>query len=129
MDTKIRVARQAKSRLSFFIMRNSSGELWEKFQKYYTAYPSLEMALDLSRVDFRDDFFDTISPRMQQAFDAMEQLEKGAIANPDENRMVGHYWLRNPALAPSASIREQIESTLTHIKSFAAEVHAGKVAG
>ena len=29
----------------------------------------------------------------------MAALEKGAIANPDENRMVGHYWLRAPDLA------------------------------
>ena len=27
-------------------------------------------------------------------------LEKGAIANADEKRMVGHYWLRAPELAP-----------------------------
>ena len=31
---------------------------------------------------------------------AMNQLEQGAIANPTENRQVGHYWLRNPDLAP-----------------------------
>lgn len=110
-------------------MRKSSGENWERFQKYYTAYPSLEMALDLSRVDFPDDFFDTIAARMQLAFDVMEQLEKGAIANPDENRMVGHYWLRNPALAPNQSIGQEIENTIADIKAFAAEVHAGKVKG
>ena len=30
----------------------------------------------------------------------MEALEAGAIANADEKRMVGHYWLRAPELAP-----------------------------
>jgi len=30
----------------------------------------------------------------------MEALEGGAIANPDEGRMVGHYWLRAPERAP-----------------------------
>ena len=34
----------------------------------------------------------------------MDALEKGAIANPDENRMVGHYWLRDPELAPTPEI-------------------------
>ena len=45
---------------------------------------------------------------MQQAFEAMDALERGAIANPDENRMVGHYWLRAPDLAPSAEIAAEI---------------------
>jgi glucose-6-phosphate isomerase len=42
---------------------------------------------------------------MQRAFKAMSELEKGAIANPDENRRDGHYWLRNPALAPEPEIQ------------------------
>jgi glucose-6-phosphate isomerase len=59
----------------------------------------------------------------------MAALEKGAIANPDEKRMVGHYWLRQPALAPTAEIRAEIEHTLAAVKAFAAEVQAGRVAG
>ena len=42
----------------------------------------------------------------------MKALEAGAIANPDEQRMVGHYWLRAPALAPDADRRAAIEATL-----------------
>ena len=38
---------------------------------------------------------------MQDALEQMKALEGGAISNPDENRMVGHYWLRNAELAPS----------------------------
>ena len=41
-------------------------------------------------------FFAAMEPRIQKAFADMDALEKGAIANPDEKRMVGHYWLRNP---------------------------------
>jgi len=59
----------------------------------------------------------------------MAALEKGAIANPDENRMVGHYWLRNPALAPTPDIRKEIEETLVKIKDFAAQIHAGNIHG
>src|SRR5205814_3870462 len=51
----------------------------------------------------------------------------GAIANPDEKRMVGHYWLRNPALAPNAEFRADIEETNKRIKRFAADVHTGKI--
>ena len=58
----------------------------------------------------------------------MRQLEAGAIANVDERRMVGHYWLRNPGLAPSASLRNDIEETNARIKKFATEIHAGDIA-
>jgi glucose-6-phosphate isomerase len=55
----------------------------------------------------------------------MAALEKGAIANPDENRMVGHYWLRAPQLAPSPDITNEIRAGLDQIKFFTAGVHAG----
>ena len=64
---------------------------------------------------------------MEKAFVAMDALEKGAIANPDENRMVGHYWLRAPDLAPTAEISAEIRRTLTAIKTFAAKVHAAEI--
>jgi len=56
-------------------------------------------------------------------------LEAGAIANPDESRMVGHYWLRNPSLAPTPEIRQAIEETVTAIEHFAAKIHAGLIKG
>jgi glucose-6-phosphate isomerase len=59
----------------------------------------------------------------------MAALEKGAIANPSEGRMVGHYWLRAPELAPTKAISDEITATLASIKDFAARVHSGAVAG
>ena len=50
---------------------------------------------------------------------AMAEFEKGAIANPDENRMVGHYWLRAPELAPSPAIATEIRDNVARIKQFA----------
>jgi len=76
-----------------------------------------------------DAFFDKMEPRMQKAFADMAALESGAIANPDENRMVGHYWLRNAALAPTPEIRNEIEETIFRIKDFAANIHAGEIHG
>ncbi len=38
--------------------------------------------------------------RLAPAFAAMAALERGAVANADEGRMVGHYWLRMPEIAP-----------------------------
>jgi glucose-6-phosphate isomerase len=110
-------------------MQFSKEQLWHRFQKYYTEFPSLGLALDLSRVNFPDDFFTRLEPRLQNAFAAMAELEKGALANPDEKRMVGHYWLRHSELAPTPALRQEIDDTLAAIKSFARDVHQGQVAG
>ncbi len=90
-------------------MSHSKLQWWERFQKYYTEFPEVGLAVDLSRMNVSDEFFAKMEPRVQKALAAMAALEKGAIANPDENRMVGHYWLRNPALAPTPEIRKEIE--------------------
>ena len=36
---------------------------------------------------------------LQEALNAMSGLESGALANADESRQVGHYWLRNTDIA------------------------------
>ena len=100
-------------------MTTTPESLWERYQKYFSRYPSLGLALDLSRMNFPDHYFDSMEPRMQKAFAAMNALERGAIANPDEKRMAGHYWLRNPALAPQPAIRQEIEGALRAVKDFA----------
>lgn len=102
---------------------------WERFQKYYAEFPSIDLAIDLSRMNVDDAFFATMEPRMQKAFADMAALEKGAIANPDENRMVGHYWLRNPSLAPTPEICREIGETVVDIQSFAAKIHKGEIQG
>ena len=104
-------------------------EWWKRFQKYYTEFPTLGLTLDLSRMNVDDLFFRAMEPRMQQALADMAKLEKGAIANPDENRMVGHYWLRNPALSPTPDIQKEIKQTLQQIKAFSAKVHSGEIRG
>jgi glucose-6-phosphate isomerase len=104
-------------------------QLWDRFKQYYIEFPSINLSLDVSRVNFGDDFFRKIDPLMQKAFADMEALEGGSIANPDEKRMVGHYWLRNPALAPTVDIRKQIEETVVALKEFASSVHEGKIKG
>jgi len=102
---------------------------WERFQKYHTAFPSVGVALDLSRMNVDDAFFAAHEPGMQKAFAAMAALEKGALANPDEKRMVGHYWLRHPSLAPTPAIANEIVLAIAQIKAFAAQIHQGAIAG
>ena len=72
----------------------ASSSLWQRFQQYFLRYDSLNITIDISRMKFPDDFLDKMAPKIAKAFAAMRSLEAGGIANPDENRMVGHYWLR-----------------------------------
>ena len=106
----------------------ASNSLWPRFQQYFLRYDDLDFSIDISRMRFRDDFFKSMQPRVERAFVAMSELEAGAIANPSEQRMVGHYWLRSPELAPEAQLRADIEETNARIKQFAAQVHGGKIA-
>ncbi|MSU21699.1 MAG: glucose-6-phosphate isomerase [Pedosphaera sp.] len=110
-------------------MKFTNEQLWERFQKFYTEFPSIQLALDLSRMNFSDAFLVSMQPEIDRSFRAMAELERGAIANADEKRMVGHYWLRNPGLAPTPEIRREIEETLASLKSFVREVHEGRVQG
>ncbi|MGA7827227.1 MAG: glucose-6-phosphate isomerase [Geobacteraceae bacterium] len=103
-------------------------ELWERYKKNLNCYPELGLLLDVSRMDFPDDYFKTMEPFMLQAYRDMAELEDGALANPDEGRMVGHYWLRTPYLAPTKEISRDIEETREAIKDFAARVHRGEIA-
>src|SRR5438034_3798910 len=106
----------------------ASSSLWQRFQEYFLRYADLDFSIDISRMKFPADFFEKMRPGIEKAFAAMRELESGAIANPGEKRMVGHYWLRNPALAPSPELRANIEETNKRIKKFAADVHAGNIA-
>jgi glucose-6-phosphate isomerase len=102
-------------------------QLWQRFQDHLCVAPSLELSLDISRMKFDEGYFQRMQAKMEEAYHAMDALERGEIANRDEGRMVGHYWLRAPHLAPEGPIAEEIRQTLAAVKSFADEVHAGRV--
>jgi glucose-6-phosphate isomerase len=105
-----------------------TSQRWDRYRELLCAVPAFGTTLDVSRIDFPDSYLEEMKPKFAAAFRAMEALEGGAIANPDENRMVGHYWLRSPERAPDPAIREAIESTLKAVVEFAAEIHSGDVA-
>jgi glucose-6-phosphate isomerase len=106
----------------------ASSSLWPRFQKYFLSYDDLGFSIDISRMRFPDGFFEQMKPLIDKAFAAMRALEAGAIANPDEQRMVGHYWLRDSRLAPTSELRADIDETNARIKEFAAAVHSGEIA-
>ncbi|HEY7725080.1 MAG TPA: glucose-6-phosphate isomerase [Anaeromyxobacteraceae bacterium] len=105
----------------------SSAELWQRFREQRCEVPSLGLSVDPSRMELDEPFLRRMAPALERALADMAALEGGAVANPDEGRMVGHYWLRAPRLAPTAEIGREIEGAVRAVKDFAAAVHAGKV--
>ena len=101
--------------------------LWERYKQHLCICPDIGLYLDISRMNFADSFLTEMEGPMQKAFGEMAELEKGAIANPDEQRMVGHYWLRNHTLAPDPALAAEIEFTLREVREFAAAVHDGTI--
>src|SRR5262245_21569183 len=105
-------------------MKSNEPRAWERFHRFYSEFP-FGLAIDLSQSDLDEAYVQKLNPALQKAFAAMDQLESGSISNPDEKRMVGHYWLRNAALAPAPEIQKEITDTIAAIKRFVHEVHSG----
>jgi glucose-6-phosphate isomerase len=103
----------------------------DRFARYLRFRSVLEdpfVELDLSHSGLEENDLATLAPRFAAAFAAMQKLEAGAIANADEQRMVGHFWLRAPGLAPKPEIEDMIASTIASIDAFAQAVQSGRVA-
>jgi glucose-6-phosphate isomerase len=101
-------------------------ELWQRYEDWLYYHEGLDLYLDVSRIGFDTALVETLTPKFEKAFKDMAALEGGAIANPDENRRVGHYWLRDPELAP-AELRKEIVDTLNEIEAFVQKVHNGTI--
>lgn len=100
---------------------------WKSYNQSLVRYPQFGFSLDLSMMDITPEQIAALQPRVTKAFTDMDDLEAGKIANPDEGRMVGHYWLRNASLAPTEEIRRSIVEPLDALKRFAEKVHTGAV--
>lgn len=101
--------------------------LWQRYQDWLYYNEDLGIYLDISRISFDDAQIEQLKPKFDRAFKDIEALEGGAIANPDENRMVGHYWLRDPDLAPTSELRQDIIDTNNSVIDFQRKVHSGEV--
>ncbi|MDP3277227.1 MAG: glucose-6-phosphate isomerase [Deltaproteobacteria bacterium] len=84
--------------------------------------------LDLTEAHVPWPLPEALLARAHAALRAMTELEAGAIANPDEHRRVGHYWLRNPAIAPEPELAQAITQTQAQITAFAQQIHSGALA-
>ncbi|WP_461564666.1 glucose-6-phosphate isomerase [Synechococcus sp.] len=100
---------------------------WQRFCSLLWHNEALGMWLDVSRMQLNKKQLDQLEQPFTKAFEAMNALEAGAIANKDENRQVGHYWLRNAALAPNAETTTHINSEIERMQRFGAELLEGKI--
>ena len=104
-----------------------TAKLWQRYQDWLYYDEELDFYLDVSRMSFDDAFVAQMKQAFDKAFEDMVDLEAGAIANPDENRMVGHYWLRNPELAPTSELKQDIIETQQQILGFQQQIHTGAI--
>jgi len=105
----------------------SAETTWDRFCRQLCEVPELGLSVDPSLIELDEPFLAQMEAPLSRALDEMAALEKGAIANADEQRMVGHYWLRAPKLAPTPEITREIEATLRAVRAFARAVHGRRV--
>ncbi len=99
--------------------------LWRRFQTLLWYDANLGFWLDASRMALRTEDLEALEPRAAASFRAMDELEAGAIANRDEERQVGHYWLRDPERAPTPEARALIRGEIDRLDVFGREVRGG----
>ena len=100
---------------------------WQSYNQSLTRYPQHGFSLDLSLMDIEPEYISQLGPKIAKAFSDIVAIESGAIANPDEGRMVGHYWLRNAGLAPTEELRKAVTEPITALKNFAEKIHTGAI--
>ncbi len=106
---------------------HDSASLWERFRQLLWHDADLGFWLDVSRMALGQEDLASFEGPFARAFAAMEALEAGAIANADEGRQVGHYWLRAPQLAPDPAVAAAIASEVDRLEAFGRDVLAGAV--
>ena len=102
---------------------------WSRYCQYLIVDRELGFSFDVSRVRFAESDLASLFARMTEALDAMQKLEQGAIANVDENRMVGHYWLRGPNWHLRQTSRKKSARRRPPYVNLAQQIHSGEIQG
>tara|TARA_B100000674_G_scaffold131819_1_gene101688 strand:- start:4083 stop:5717 length:1635 start_codon:yes stop_codon:yes gene_type:complete len=114
--------------MSFPVFSATDAQIqWQRFCDLLWHHEDLGMWLDISRMHLNNAQLEELTPRLEKAFEAMKALENGAIANADENRQVGHYWLRHPQLAPDPQVAQHIAEEIDEIEQFGQAVINGTI--
>jgi glucose-6-phosphate isomerase len=101
--------------------------LWNRYKSWLFDDRDSGFRLDVSRMDLPDELPERMESQFRRAFADMAALEDGAIANPDEGRRVGHYWLRAPERAPDPTLADAIRRTEAKVLHTAARIHGGQI--
>ena len=105
----------------------NNNDKWNRYCDLLYSDDSLGFWLDISRMDVDKNDFENFKDKYSEAFDSIDSLENGSIANLDEGRQVGHYWLRNPKIAPTNEISQSITREINEISKFGASILAGEI--
>jgi len=100
---------------------------WDKFCNYLWFDKKLNIWLDISKINFTSKEIKNLEDKFKDVFSSIKELENGAISNIDENRQVGHYWLRNPSISPSSKIGEEIRADINSISEFGKQILNGDI--
>ena len=100
---------------------------WDKFCNYLWFDKKLNIWLDISKINFTNEEINNLEEKFVDVFSSINELENGAISNIDENRQVGHYWLRNPSISPSSKISEEISADIDSISEFGKQILNGDI--
>ena len=103
----------------------TDSSLWSRYQEYVVRLANLGIELDPSHIQFNQSIFSQEQERIARALDNVQRLEAGERVNTSENRMVGHYWLRAPELAPAPELTREIVDTRKAVEEFAQKVLSG----
>ena len=98
---------------------------WQRFCDLLWYHDDLGIWLDISRMQINPSHLKELDTVFNHAFKALELLEEGSVANIDEDRQVGHYWLRAPHLAPNDKISEEINRQIKLIDEFGNNIIKG----
>ncbi len=106
---------------------NGDFNSWDKFCNYLWFDNKLNIWLDISKINFTNKEIKKLEEKFIDVFSSIKELENGAISNIDENRQVGHYWLRNPSISPSSKIGEEISTDINEISEFGKQILNGHI--
>ena len=106
---------------------NNDFDPWDKYCNYLWFDKQINIWLDISKINFTLDQISLIEKKFINVFSSIKELEAGEISNIDENRQVGHYWLRNTSVAPNNLIKDEISNNIKHISAFGENILKGKI--
>ncbi len=107
--------------------KNINNDQWNRYCDLLFFDKEIDLWLDISRMKFIKNDLDNLLDRYKKAFFSLNELENGAISNKDEQRQVGHYWLRNPDIAPNDEIAQSIKTEISDIDQFGKLILSGQI--